>query len=94
MPRHHLRGKAKAEAIEMGHAQGAGAQTRNIGLSSSASCRNMAQRIGALVAEFFCIRRMAAAKGIQNEEKGARHAPDAPAFSASMEKAAANRVRV
>jgi hypothetical protein len=62
MPRRHLRGKAKAEAIEMGHVQGPGAQACNIGFSSRAGCCNMAERIRTSVAEFVCIWRMAAAK--------------------------------
>ncbi len=61
-----------------------------------ASLRDMAERIGAFVAEIGCVRGAAAAERIQNEQNGARHycATALSAPTASMRNAAANSARV
>jgi hypothetical protein len=64
---------AEAERVEIGNVQQALAQAIAVGRAARAGLRDMAERIGAFVAEIGGVGRAAAAQRIQNEQDGAGH---------------------
>ena len=67
-------GGAKAEAVHVGQMQRPAAQARLVTFSGRTALRDMAQRVGALIAEAGGILRTADAKTVEHNENGARHA--------------------
>src|SRR5579883_927853 len=66
-------GAAEAEAIQIGQSERASPQAVAVAAALGASRRDMAERIGALIAVGSRILCAAAADGIEHDEKGAAH---------------------
>ena len=89
-------GEAEAQRVEMGRLERSCAQTLAVGGAARAGFRDMADRVGAFIAEVRGVGRAATAERIENQQDGARHysAIALPAPTDSMRKAAANSARV
>jgi len=97
-PGRGLHRAAKAQLVEIGQFERPRAQAGAVGAPPSAGLRDMAERIGALIAIGGRIRRAAAADGIEHDQDRATHSLahwlTIQLATGSMSKAAANKAFV